>query len=388
MLSTLEPIGMPVATEIVAGNKADDPLYIPAVNRVRKTLNKSGLLYIGDCKMAALSTRAEINKGGDYYLCPLSTKQVTNEELIKLVMKVKQGRQPTTNVEYDYSDGKRETVANGYQIEVEISEFLEDELLKKQSSSWTERRLIVRSLKAAQREELALRSRVEKAQLALSKLGQPQRGKKRLDTLEDWQEASKKIINYYRVKELLEIEYQVEKKTRSIRKHGKRPARVEEKTSISLSVSVNESALEQEIYLCGWRVYATNHPTNTFSLNEAVVAYRQNYSIERDFRRLKNAPLSLTPMYLQRDDHVKGLIRLLSLGLRVLTLLEWKVRQNLSQQKKTLSGLYPGNPKRATPRPTAEKLLQAFAEITLSWIVMDKTTYVHLNSLTSLQQNI
>ena len=388
MLSTLEPIGMPIATEIVAGNLADDPLYIPAVNRVRKTLNKSGLLYIGDCKMAALSTRAEINRGGDYYLCPLSAKQVSHQELTELVMKVMQGKQPTTKVEYDYSDGRRETVALGYQIEVKISEFVEDELLKKQSLSWTERRLVVRSVKAAQREELALLSRVEKTQLALSELGQPRRGKKRLDSLEDWQQASQKIINSYRVQGLLELDYQVKSETRSVRKHGNRPARVEEKTSISLAVNVNESALEREIYLCGWRVYATNHPTETFDLNEAVVAYRENYSIERDFRRLKNAPLSLTPMYLQRDDHIKGLIRLLSLGLRVLTLLEWKVRHNLAQQNQTLSGLYPGNPRRATARPTAEKLLLAFADITFLSIVTEQSIYLHLNPLTSLQQAI
>ncbi|NEP12448.1 MAG: hypothetical protein F6K14_20030 [Symploca sp. SIO2C1] len=303
-------------------------------------------------------------------------------------MKVWQGRQPTTNVEYDYSDGKREIIAIGYQTEVKVSAFLEEELLKKEAISWQERRLFVRSIKAAEREELALRSRLDKAHWALSELGQPRRGKKRLDTLEDWKEASKKILNSYRVQGLLELDYQVETQTHAIRKHGKRPARVEEKTTITLSVNVNESALEKALYLCGWRVYATNHPTATFTLNDAVVAYRENYSIERDFRRLKNAPLSLTPMYLQRDDHIKGLIRLLSLGLRVLTLLEWKVRHKLSQKNQTICGLYSGNPKRDTARPTAEKLLLAFAEINLLSIVTQGSTYLHLNPLTSLQQEI
>lgn len=37
MLSTLDPIGMPIATEVVAGNYADDPLYIPALQRVKET---------------------------------------------------------------------------------------------------------------------------------------------------------------------------------------------------------------------------------------------------------------------------------------------------------------------------------------------------------------
>jgi transposase len=82
MLSTLDPLGLPVATEVVAGNRADDPLYIPAVNRVRNTLNRRGLLYIGDCKMAAVATRAYIEAGGDYYLCPLPATQLATGELI------------------------------------------------------------------------------------------------------------------------------------------------------------------------------------------------------------------------------------------------------------------------------------------------------------------
>ena len=35
MLATLDPLGMPVATQVVAGQKADDPLYIPAIDQVR-----------------------------------------------------------------------------------------------------------------------------------------------------------------------------------------------------------------------------------------------------------------------------------------------------------------------------------------------------------------
>jgi len=52
------------------------------------------------------------------------------------------------------------------------------------------------------------------------------------------------------------------------------------------------------------------------SLDDAVIAYREEYIIERNFGRLKDKPLSLTPMYLQRDDHATGLVRLLTIGYR------------------------------------------------------------------------
>ena len=46
-------------------------------------------------------------------------------------------------------------------------------------------------------------------------------------------------------------------------------------------------------------------------------------------------PLSLTPMYVQRDDHATGLIRLLSIALRVLTLVEFVVRRQLAAEEAT-----------------------------------------------------
>jgi len=53
-----------------------------------------------------------------------------------------------------------------------------------------------------------------------------------------------------------------------------------------------------------------------------------------------------------------------------------------------LSGLYAGNPKRATKRPTAERLLGSFQEITLTVIQESHQTSRHLTPLSALQQRI
>jgi transposase len=59
---------MPVATEVLSGEKADDPVYLPIIVRAREGISKSGLLSIGDCKMGALQTRASIQFHG-HTLC-------------------------------------------------------------------------------------------------------------------------------------------------------------------------------------------------------------------------------------------------------------------------------------------------------------------------------
>jgi len=153
-------------------------------------------------------------------------------------------------------------------------------------------------------------------------------------------------------------------------------------------VRVDEEAVEQAMRRLGWRVYVTNERGERLSLPQAVLAYREQYIIDRGVGRLKGRPLSLTPMYLQRDDRVTGLIRLLTIALRVLTILEFVVRRNLAVEDVPLTGLYAGNPKRATQRPTAERLLEAFQEITLTIIQESHQTSYHLTPLSPLQQRI
>ena len=232
--------------------------------------------------------------------------------------------------------------------------------------SWTERRLVIRSINYAQAQEKSLNKRLKKAKTAIADLTRSRSGYKCLTTLDSFCSAVNILLKQYDVEGLLEIDAVETTIEQHRRRYRYRPSRVETKQVLEVHVQNNEEALEAAIKRLGWRVYATNTPTERLSLNNAVLAYREEYIIERGFGRLKGKPLSLTPMYLQRDDHVTGLIRLLTIGLRVLTLLEFVVRSKLSETGTDIAGLYVGNPKRSTARPTAEALLRAFNYIDLS----------------------
>ena len=45
------------------------------IERTDTGLNRRGLLFVGDSKMSALGTRAEIMRRGHYYLSPLPFNQ-------------------------------------------------------------------------------------------------------------------------------------------------------------------------------------------------------------------------------------------------------------------------------------------------------------------------
>jgi len=66
MMAELDPLGMPLATQIVSGEQADDGLYIPTFDQARVNLS-AGRLWVGDCKMGALATRAHIHHHHHYY---------------------------------------------------------------------------------------------------------------------------------------------------------------------------------------------------------------------------------------------------------------------------------------------------------------------------------
>src|SRR5712691_4487006 len=129
-------------------------------------------------------------------------------------------------------------------------------------------------------------------------------------------------------------------------------------------------------------------PSAELSLQQAVLAYREEYLVERGFGRLKGKPLSLTPLYLDADERVTGRLRVLLIALRVLCLLEFSVRRQLQSAGEKLAGIYPGNPTRATARPTSELMLRAFEGVTLTAVTLAGEGGAYLTPLSSVQQRI
>jgi len=383
MLSALDPLGLPVATDVVPGQRADDPLYVPAITRVRSSMERRGLLYVGDCKMGALETRAFLQAGGDYYLCPLSEIHLPPRVLESYLEPVSRGQQPLTRITRLTATGKRQHIADGYERPEPLTAEVAGNALV-----WTERRLVVRSRHLARAGEAALRARLAKAQAAVAALHDRGRGKRRCTELPALQAAVEAILERYRVHALLAVQYTERVQKRRLRRYGSRPVTVQVERDLGVNAVVDRQAVATAIGRLGWRVYATNAPLAQLALSLAVQAYRSQYLVESDMGRLKGRPLSLTPMYLARDDHATGLIRLLSVGLRVLTLLEFVVRRRLAAARTALAGLYAGNPKRATARPTTERLLERFEGLTLTIIREGRRRRSHLTPLSQVQRRI
>jgi hypothetical protein len=143
MAAAAEPSGHLLACDVHPGQAADDPLYRPLLTRVRQMLGRSGLLYVGDSKMAALATRADIVAHGDYYLMPLPLTGETAQQVEAWIDAVVDGEQTVTLI-WD----EKGLVGGGYEFERPMSAEVDGKPV-----TWTERVQVVRSLALAEREK-------------------------------------------------------------------------------------------------------------------------------------------------------------------------------------------------------------------------------------------
>lgn len=379
VLSTLDPVGVPLCSAMVAGHCADDPLYLPIWQRMVEVIGRADFLVVGDCKLASLANRAQIQEGGGYYLAPLAMTGDAPEQLRRWVL------QPPEEPVDLYLSGVKERIGQGFEVvvaQIWTPPKTESHVI------WHERVFVMSSDKLGRRQQQGLAARLQRTEQALRKLKPDTKTE-----LAHLMAQSQALLMRNDVGAYLDVTWAPHtKQTKHYLKRGRHgpdsPFEMVETTTWQLQITRNDDAIEAFNQLAGWRLYVTNAPVARLDLNGALTCYREEWQPERGFHRLKGAALAIRPLLLRSDQRIAGLIRILVIALRVLTLLEFVARRQLSQQVEPLRGLYAGNPKRAAPNPTAERLLQAFADITLYSVTDDQQTTYQVTPLSALQRRI
>lgn len=390
MVAALDPLGLPLVTEVVAGNQADDPLYVPAIDRVLQIIDGVGLLFVGDSKMSALSIRAHIHTLGQHYLCPLAQTGSTAEEMPGWVEAANHGECDLQEIYIENDKGERKLLAAGYEFERLVAAGSDGEV-----QEWTERVLVVRSESYRRVLQQGLEGRLQRAREALLALTPaPGRGKRQVQDETELVAAAEAILKAHEVDGLLNYTYERQEKRRKkyVGRGRGGPERPQQEI-VTVRYQMTAITRQEEVIAAlqktfGWRTYATDAPGEQLSLEQAVLTYRDEWLIERGFHRLKGVPLSLSPLFVKREDQVVGLTNLLSLAVRFLTLIEFVVRRKLKQNQEKLTGLIANNPKKGIDNPTTERLLKMFDNITLTIVYLPGQTIRHLPALTAVQIRI
>jgi transposase len=270
-LSTLDPLGLPMTIAAVAGNTADDPLYLPDIAKVRRSVGQTGMTYIGDCKIAALATRADIVAHHDVSLGPLSATQGSAAALARLLAPVWRGEQPLADVRLSaagHPDDQAEPEAVGLAAVLEPS----GQGQAGPARRWQERRWGVRSLAHARRQEESLRQRAQRAVAEINALTARTQGTQRLAAEADALQGAAALIAPPRVAAVIHLGVHTTVHEATQRRYGQRPARASRTTRGQVEARIAPAALAQAVRRRGWRVDATKHDQETMGLTQVVAA--------------------------------------------------------------------------------------------------------------------
>jgi transposase len=256
-------------------------------------------------------------------------------------------------------------------------------------TAWSERVLVRRSPMHAAQQTAGLEKRLATAAKKLAALTPARgRGKRQMTDEGMFVEAMDNVLKEQRVEGLLRIDWerQIARRTHDVgrgRGAATRAQRVIEHLRYHITpITRQDGPIAALIAGCGWKAFVTNATPERLSLAEAVLGYRNEYRVERIFHRLKSR-VHIAPLFVKQDDQIEGLTYLLTLGVRVLTVTEFVLRRALAQEQTTLPGLHPENKRNKTGTPTAERLLHAFAGVSLT-IIQSATGEEILRRMTPL----
>ena len=391
MMGSLDPVGMPLATDVLSGERADDGLYLPIIERIRTGLQTTGLLLVGDCKMSALDIRAYLARHHDWYLSPLPLTGATATAMDAWITTgVRKGETGELEQIWCTNDRGHEVLAaEGYECERTCR-------VPDSDVAWRERVLVVRSPVHANHQAAGLEKRLCHAETQLTALTPPRgRGKRQITDEATLVEAIDRVLKDQRVEGLLNVtwEKQVEQKTQYVgrgRGSKSREKRVIQHTRYHIThIARQEDDIADLRQRFGWKAFVTNAGQKRLSLQEAVLCYRHEYRVERIFNRLKSR-VHIAPLFVKLNEHIEGLTYPLTLGVRVITVTEYVLRRSLERDQARLPGLHPENKQKRTDKPTAERILKAFSGISLT--IMKNATgeeiLRRLTPLSGLQEDI
>jgi transposase len=282
-------------------------------------------------------------------------------------------------------EGKPLLVGYGFSLERPMQCTLEDGTLH----TWTERWLVTQSLAHARRQQVSLQERLTKTTAELNRL------KARTDETRDaYQARAERLLKQRQLEGLLAVTAMERVTTKKQYENRGRPGAhspytLVEERHLHLELQLNQTAIEEQRRLSGWRIYVINLPAAGLSLEQAMSYYRDEWLVEHGFHRFKKGSLPALPLFLRLDERIRGLMLLLMVALQALTLLEFVSQRQLKANQETIAGLVPGNPKMKTDHPSAERILAQFEGLHL----FIEETETHLSArlielLTPVQQRL
>lgn len=177
---------------------------MPIVERVCGLLTASGLLFVGDCKMSALATRAFIRARGHHYLTPLALVGTTAKEMPAWILWARTALQTRLGFLPEGSEEAQTLYAEGCEFTRECQA-----TVAKEEITWTERVLMLYSQTYQQTLSRGLSERLATARAKLPALTPaPGRGKRQIQEEAALRKAAEAVLRTHHLQGLLNYSFE------------------------------------------------------------------------------------------------------------------------------------------------------------------------------------
>jgi transposase len=361
----------PLFQQAYSGNTADVETYVEQWHHLIDLLGKKDFLFAGDSKVATHGNMAHIDDHGGYFLSPLPMYASYQKTLFDALDK------HDHEVLIPYKD----QMNRGFEVPLTFEH---------KNKSYTFRMIILFDHGLFHRRKKSLLERITDTQAAFDELAKKINAYK-LKTKDSIEDACQAILKKHKTQGFFEFVVQNDPVVTYKNARPGRPAKNAEKVEVrqdhfSIEINYDETAYTKALYRIGYYPLVTNKSASDFSIEDAMLAHKNQYKVEHLYRRSKSG-YKLEPIYLQTPDRIEAYLFLFKTTLQILILMERTARTKISERDKGLDNFMPN--KKDVRNPGTEYMLAMFGFIVCGIITLsDGSKQPFVSKLTETQKDI
>lgn len=372
-LSVSSDSAFPLFQKAYSGNTADVDTYVEQWQNLIDLLGYQDFLYVADSKLITKENMAEIHSNDGFFIAPAPMY-----ESYKTVLHNALENHDKENLIY-YKDQFNRGFETPIEIECEIE-------------TYTFRMIILYDQKVAARKRKALLARIAKTQSIFEEL-QGKLNKYKLKTEAAIEQHCDAILKKHSTTDFFQYTIINDPITTHKNKNQGRPSKNKKpekvavvKDNFSVTFQFDQSAIDKELSFCGYYPLITNKPEETLSIEEAMLAHKNQYKCEHINRRAKSS-LNIEPIYLQTPERIEAMLFLFKMALQIVVLIERTARANIKDRDKGLDNFMPN--KKDVRNPRTEYMLAEFEYIVSGKVPMPNGQVAgFVSELNPLQKDI
>lgn len=373
----------PLFQKAYSGNTADVDTYVKQWHNLIDLLGDTDFLYVADSKILTIENVVHIHKNDGFFLAPAPMYKMYKDPFYEAL----------DNHDFEVLLPYKDQINRGFEVPLKINYKEEkDNDEKPEEKECTFRMIILFDHGLFARKKRTINEHIEKTKAAFAELS-GKLNKYKLKTESAIDNACTSILKKYQTSDLFEYSIQNDPIISYKNKNHGRPPKDKpiEKTEVvtdNFSITLNfiDDAYQKALSQCGYYPLVTNKPEEDFSIEDAMMAHKNQYKSEHTYRRSKSN-LNLEPIYLHKPERIESYLFLFKIALQIIVLIERTARQNIELRDKGLDKFMPN--KKDVRNPKTEYLLCEFQYVVSGQITMpDEQIHYFVSELTDLQKDI